>query len=294
MNRKGDSEENVFLKYLMEPQLVDQGEKFFNIMVKINDAHTLMLLKQGIISSNDSRQLLTLSQELSKKGVKALDLDPKKEDLYLNMEAYIIRQLGDYVGGKLHTGRSRNDLYAAIQRLKCREELLKIIDLLLGLRQILLDIAEDNVDKIIPGYTHMQPAQPITYAHYLSAHCSAIKRDFDRLIEAYKRTNLNPMGAGALAGTGFNIDRTLTGKYLGFDGDLVNTLDAVASRDYVAETVSGMTIFLSTISRMNQDFYFWVTSEFSIIKLPDEFVAGSSIMPQKRNPILFEHILSKP
>ena len=164
-----------------------------------------------------------------------------------------------------------------MQRLKCREELFKISDLLIQLRKVLLDTAEENADTIIPGYTHMQPAQPITYGHYLSAHASALERDFDRLAAAFRRTNLNPMGAGALAGTGFNINRNLTGSYLAFDADLANTLDAVASRDYAAEIVSALTIMLSTIGRMNQDFYFWITSEFSLIDLPDEFLFSSSI-----------------
>lgn len=139
----------------------------------------------------------------------------------------------------------------------------------------------------------MQPAQPITYGYYLAALGHAFERDFDRLMAAYTKTNLNPLGACALAGTGFAIDRTLTGAYLGFDESMQNALDAVASRDYVADIVFAMTMLLSDIGRMNQDFYFWVTSEFSLLKLPDEFVVGSSVMPQKRNPIIFEHCIAK-
>ena len=169
MKSKERNGENVFLEYLIKPQLADQAKRFFTVMVKINDAHALMLLKQGILSNSEVKQLLGLSRALSKKGVKELDLLPEREDLYLNMEAYIIEKLGDHIGGKLHTGRSRNDLYAAMQRLKCREEILNIAELLLELRNVLLDLAKDNLETIIPGYTHMQPAQPITYGHYLSA-----------------------------------------------------------------------------------------------------------------------------
>jgi argininosuccinate lyase len=284
---------NQFLTHIIEPELREQSERFFDLMLQINDAHTLMLLEQGLISINEAKQLLKISRDLARRGPKGLDLVPEKEDLYLNMESYIIEKLGARIGGKLHTGRSRNDLYATIHRLKCREEVLHITELLLELRRMLLKKGEDNLNTIIPGYTHMQPAQPITYGHYLSGLGSALKRDFDRLLAAYDRTNVNPLGAAALAGTGFKIDRRLTARYLGFDGVLTNTLDAVASRDYLAEVVSALSIMLSNIGRMNHDFYIWVTSEFSILQLPSELVIGSSIMPQKRNPTVFEHIMAK-
>ncbi|WP_337997616.1 argininosuccinate lyase [Oleispirillum naphthae] len=285
--------ENVFFKYLLEPQIAGQAEKFFDLMLKADDAHALMLLEEGILREDEARQLLNFSRQLSAQGVDAIELTPEKEDLYLNIEAHLIDTLGDYVGGKLHTGRSRNDLYATIQRIKCRDMVLDAADDMLDLRRVLLRIAEENTETIIPGYTHMQPAQPITFGYYLAALGHAFERDFERLAAAYARTNLNPLGACALAGTGFPIDRTLVGSYLGFDGNLENALDAVASRDYVADIVFAMTMLLSDIGRINQDFYFWVTSEFSILKLPDEFVVGSSIMPQKRNPIIFEHTMGK-
>lgn len=291
--RQGCEDENVFFKTLLEPQIVDQGKRLFAAMLKANDAHALMLLAQGILNEDEARQLLRLSKELSLQGVEGLELSAAKEDLYLNLESHIIGKLGDYVGGKLHTGRSRNDLYACIQRMKCRDAILDIADQLLALRQILLRTAQAHLETVIPGYTHMQPAQPITYGFYLAALGHAVERDFDRLAAAYARTNVNPLGACALAGTGFNIDRTSTASDLGFAGNLTNALDAVAARDYVADIVYAMTMLLSDISRMNQDFYFWVTSEFSILELPDEFVIGSSIMPQKRNPIIFEHSIAK-
>jgi argininosuccinate lyase len=293
MKKEVRAKGNQFLSHIIEPELREQSERFFDLMLRINDAHTLMLLEQGLISVNEAKQLLKISRELEKRGPKGLTLAPEKEDLYLNVESHIIEKLGAHIGGKLHTGRSRNDLYATIHRLKCREEVLHTAELLLELRRMLLEKAEDNLNTIIPGYTHMQPAQPITYGHYLSGLGSALKRDFDRLLAAYDRTNVNPLGAGALAGTGFNIDRRLTARYLGFDGVLTNTLDAVASRDYLAEVVSALSIMLSTISRMCHDFYIWVTPEFSILQLPDELVIGSSIMPQKRNPTVFEHIMAK-
>ncbi|MGE4529267.1 MAG: argininosuccinate lyase, partial [Rhodospirillaceae bacterium] len=285
--------ENVFYKYLLEPQIAGQAAKFFDLMLKADDAHALMLLEEGILREDEARQLLTFSRDLSAQGPQALKMSPEKEDLYLNIEAHLIDTLGDYVGGKLHTGRSRNDLYATIQRLKCRDMVLEMAEDVLDLRRVLLDIAAANTETIIPGYTHMQPAQPVTFGYYLAALGHAFERDFERLAEAYARTNLNPLGACALAGTGFPIDRTLVGSYLGFDANLENALDAVASRDYVADIVFAMTMLLSDIGRINQDFYFWVTSEFSILKLPDEFVVGSSIMPQKRNPIIFEHTMGK-
>ena len=286
-------DENVFHKYLLAPQIEEQGKRYFDVMLKVDDAHALMLLTQGIINEDEARQLLSFSRDVSVHGFRGLKTAAEREDLYLNIEAHLIDKLGDYVGGKLHTGRSRNDLYACIQRIKCRDSILDLAEQILGLRKTLLHVAGENLETVIPGYTHMQPAQPITYGYYLAALGHAFERDFDRLMAAYTKTNLNPLGACALAGTGFSIDRTLTGAYLGFDESMQNALDAVASRDYVADIVFAMTMLLSDIGRMNQDFYFWVTSEFSLLQLPDEFVVGSSVMPQKRNPIIFEHCIAK-
>jgi argininosuccinate lyase len=292
----GESEptgKNPFHAYLIEPQLQEQRQLYFELMLDVNDAHTLMLHAREILSPQEARQLLQVSQELRERGAAALLLIPEREDLYLNMEAHLIDRLGERVGGRLHMGRSRNDLYATMQRMKCRAELLRVAQLLLDLRGVILGTAESGLETVIPGYTHMQPAQPITYGHYLAGVAHAFARDSARLMAAYARINLSPLGAGALAGTGFPIDRSLVAAYLGFDGVLTNSLDAVASRDYVAEMLGAMALTLSTLSRMNQDFYFWVTSEFSLLVLPEEFVAGSSIMPQKRNPILFEHLSAK-
>ena len=293
MGRQDADKENVFYKNLLAPQIVEQSDKYFADMLKANDAQALMLLEQGILNEEEAGKLLQLSRELAAQGAANLPFTPEKEDLYLNIEAILLDRLGDYVGGKLHTGRSRNDLYAAVQRLKCRDTVLEIAEAMLELRKTLLHVAGENLTTVIPGYTHMQPAQPITYGYYLAALGHAFERDFDRLAEAYRRTNRNPLGACALAGTGFPIDRTLVGNYLGFEGDVENALDAVAARDYVADIVFAMTMLLSDLGRMHQDFYFWVTSEFSILSLPDEFVIGSSIMPQKRNPIVFEHSIAK-
>lgn len=285
--------ENVFFTCLLAPQIADQADKFFDAMLAANDAHALMLLEQGLLSGDEARKLLGFSREFAARGAHGFATSPQKEDLYLNIEAHLIDELGDYVGGKLHTGRSRNDLYATVERIKCREMLLDIADLALDLRRTLLRVAHDNLTTVIPGYTHLQPAQPITFGYYLAALGHAFERDFARLAAAYARTNLNPMGACALAGTGFPIDRAAVGGYLGFDDELRNALDAVASRDYVAEVVFAMTMLLSDIGRACQDFYVWSTSEFAILRLPDAFVVGSSIMPQKRNPIIFEHSIGK-
>lgn len=293
MERQVSEKENVFYKYLLAPQIAGQADKFFDIMLAADDAHALMLLKQGLINADEAGKLLKFSRNLAAQGAHSFEMTPEKEDLYLNLESHLIEELGDYVGGKLHTGRSRNDLYATVQRIKCRDMILDIADRILDLRHVLLRISEENLTTIIPGYTHMQPAQPITFGYYLAALGHALERDFERLTAAYARTNLNPLGACALAGTGFPIDRALVSGYLGFDGNVQNALDAVASRDYVADIVFAMTMLLSDIGRVNQDFYFWVTSECSILKLPDEFVIGSSIMPQKRNPVIFEHTIGK-
>lgn len=293
MERQITETENVFFTRLLAPQIAGQAATFFEAMLAADDAHALMLLDQGILTRDEAGRLLTFSRDLAARGAGSLELSPEREDLYLNIEAHLIAELGDYVGGKLHTGRSRNDLYAAVQRIKCRETILRLADLSLGLRAVLLEVAEANLTTVIPGYTHLQPAQPITFGYHLAALGHAFARDFERLAAAYAKTNRNPLGACALAGTGFPIDRAAVGRYLGFDGEMANALDAVASRDYVADTVFALTMLLSDIGRGCQDFYVWTTAEFGFVKLPDAFVVGSSIMPQKRNPIVFEHCIGK-
>jgi argininosuccinate lyase len=193
----------------------------------------------------------------------------------------------------MHTGRSRNDLYATMQRMLARGHWLRLTKMANALRRRLLDTAAQQIDVVMTGYTHLQPAQPITLGHYLSGVADALARDTRRLLAAWQSLNISPLGAGALATTGFPIKRERTAKLLGFDALIENSLDAVASRDYVTEVVFALTSLGITISRLNQDLHVWYSHEFGFIDIDDDIAATSSIMPQKKNPMPIEHLKAK-
>ena len=277
----------VVLKHIYQPRL-EAEVATLPYLTEVNLAHVIMLGKKGIISKHDTIALLRVLMKIDEKGIQLFELDAALEGLYYNYERYIIEELGSNVGGRLHTGRSRNDLGATLGRMRVRDLVLDILGRLLAFRQTLLDVAEQHLETVMIGHTHLQPAQPITLGHYLTAIEQALQRDTARLCLAFDSANKSCLGAGALAGTGFPIDRQLTADLLGFDGFVENTLDAVASRDYLLELFSNMAILATTLSRLAQDMYIWYTSEFGIIDFPDRLGGTSSIMPQKKNPIVLE------
>ena len=281
------------IQYIYRPRLFEDIEQDFKMMMKVNQAHVVMLIRQSIIQQEAGSTILKALLSLSEAGYKALTLDPRKEDLHYNLEAYLIQQLGPEIGGQLHTGRSRNDLYATTQRMKVRDAVNHLIQMAISVRESLIETAGKHIDTIMTGYTHLQPAQPITFAHYLSGVSDAFRRDTHRLSSTYPRLNLSPLGAGALAATGFPIDRLLTADLLGFDGLMENSIDAVASRDYIPEILSALSLVAVTLSRLNQDFHTWYTNEYSYIDITDEIAGTSSIMPQKKNPSPLEHVKAK-
>lgn len=283
----------IVSKYLFQPSILDDSNRSFQNMLKINLAHVLMLYRQSIIGAEDTCNLLKATLKLKTEGPDALELNPEYEDLYFNIEKYIVSKTGLETGGKMHTGRSRNDLYSTVTRMNVRDAAISLYKPFLELEYILLNLAKQHTTTVITGYTHMQPAQPITFAHYIISICQALERDFQRFDGAYKRLNICPLGSGAFAGTSFNIDREYTAKVLGFDGVLDNSMDAVASRDYVLEILSHLAILGSTLSRFANDLYIWSTDEFRFIEVDDSVAASSSIMPQKKNPVTLEHIKSK-
>lgn len=284
---------DVVCKYLFKPAILEHSKRSFDNMIKVNLAHVLMLSKQKIISKQASKKLLCELLALKKKGPKTLKINPLLEDYYFNVEQYIISQVGLEIGGKMHTARSRNDLGATITRMNVRDYIIDILPRIIELRSILLNIALVYTNTVLTGYTHLQPAQPITLAHYFTAIAGAIERDYQRLEEAYKRLNYSPLGGVAFAGTSFNIDRYYTAKLLGFYGPIENSMDAVVSRDYLLEISSHFSTLGSTINRFANDLYIWATHEFDFIEVDDSMAASSSIMPQKKNPITLEHIKSK-
>ena len=280
------------VEYIVKPRS-DSLDRDFRLMMLINRAHAIMLARQGILAREIVRTLLDALGELEAEGVESLYRDPGPEDLYSTMEQALIRRAGADAGGRLHTGRSRNDLGSTVTRMAVRERFLSLLDPLHELRRVLLDHAREHVDTVMPGYTHLQPAQPTTLGHYLVSVALAIQRDSDRFLEAYPRLNVSPLGACAFAGTGFPIDRDLTAGLLGFDGVVESTTDAVASRDYATEVLAAVAALGVTLSRLAQDLYLWCSDEWSTMEVASEVAFSSSIMPQKKNPGTLEHIKAK-
>jgi argininosuccinate lyase len=285
--RLAEKPDRVILEHIYQKRL-KRDEAILPYLTEANLAHVIMLARTGIIQESDAKALLKVLMHIDKQGKDLFDLDAELEGLYYNYERYLIETLGSRTGGRLHTGRSRNDLGATTSRMKVRDLVLRLLHQIIEFRSSLLRMAQEHLDTVITGYTHLQPAQPITLAHYLTAIEQALQRDTARMLRAFENTNRSCLGAGALAGTGFPIDRQLTADLLGFDGFLENTLDAVGGRDYLLELFSGLAILAITLSRLAQDLFVWYTHEFGIIGLPDRLGGTSSIMPQKKNPIIME------
>jgi len=256
-------------------------------------AHAKMLAKTGIIKKAEADKIVN--------GLKAIEkeIDANKfkfsiedEDIHMAVEKRLISLIGD-TGKKLHTARSRNDQVALDIRLYLRDEIKNMISLIDKFHKTLVLLAKKNIDVIMPGYTHLQQAQPILFSHYLLAYYEMFKRDRDRLLDCYKRANIMPLGSGALAGTTFPIDREYTAKLLGFDGVTKNSLDTVSDRDFIIEFLSAASIIIMHLSRMSEELIIWSSSEFGFIELPDAFCTGSSMMPQKKNPDVPELVRGK-
>jgi argininosuccinate lyase len=256
-------------------------------------AHAKMLTHQKIISKDDAQKIIAGLEGIAKDiETGSFDFKQELEDIHMNIESALIERIGD-VGGKVHTARSRNDQVALDLRLYLRDETKITIKLLTTLQFALIKIAETHTRTIMPGYTHMQRAQPVTLAHYMLAYVEMFKRDIERCEDEYKRINTLPLGACALAGTTLNTDRHFVAKELGFDRICENSIDAVSDRDFVIEYISSSSILMMHLSRMAEELILWATQEFSFIKLPDAFTTGSSIMPQKKNPDVLELIRGK-
>ncbi|MCS7095524.1 MAG: argininosuccinate lyase [Nitrososphaerota archaeon] len=258
-------------------------------IIKINQAHVIMLTEQKIIELHVGNKLLQALNKIKPK-VKSRIL---VEDVHMLLEEKVLELCGPEVGGNLHIAKSRNDQVATAIRMELRERIIDVMDSIVNLQDALLNLAMRHINTIFPGYTHMQPAQPITFAHYLLSFVDCFSRDLQRLKEVYTRVNLCPMGAGALATSSFPVNRELVAELLGFEGIVENSLDAVGSRDFVVETIAAMAVTAVDISRLAQDLILFGSSDFSLIELPDEFSSTSSIMPQKKNPDLLEVIRAR-
>ncbi|MFB6361907.1 MAG: argininosuccinate lyase, partial [Halobacteriales archaeon] len=253
-------------------------ERLFEADLAVDRAHVVMLAEQDIIDPDDASAILDALNVISSG---AYELLPDGEDVHAAIESRVIDIAGE-AGERMHTARSRNDEVAACLRIRLREDLLASIEATLDLRDTLADAAEDHRETLLPGYTHLQPAQPTTVAHWLLSYESALRRDTARLLDAYDRTNRSPLGAAAFAGTPFPIDRRLTANLLGFDGLVENSMDAVSARDFLFEAVGALTGLALTLSGLAGDLIHFANRGF--VELDDDYASTSSIMPQKKNP----------
>ena len=263
--------------------------RLFEHVVKINQAHIIMLVERRIIDASAGKKLL---QALGTVKLPAILLKPI-EDVHMYVEEEVTKKTGLEIGGNLSIGKSRNDQVATAIRMELRRCLFLLLHSIVLVQEELINLSERNLSTIIPGYTHFQPAQPITFAHYLVAQFDAIQRDLERLQETYHHVNVSPMGAGALATTSFPIDRTIVAQLLGFNSTVENSLDAVSSRDFILETLANLVILNVNLSRQAEDLILWSSSSYKLIEIPDEFASTSSIMPQKKNPDVLEVIRAR-
>lgn len=261
--------------------------------IKGSMAHAAMLGATGIIDKSESDKIVKgLADILDDIKSGSLKIDESAEDIHTFVEGELTKRLGD-TGKRLHTARSRNDQVALDIRMTLKKEVDKIDAGIRRLISVLCDKAQENTDTIMPGYTHLQRAQPITLAHHLMAYCSMLMRDIDRLADTKRRMNILPLGSGALAGTTYPIDRNAVAKELGFDGVTSNSLDGVSDRDFCIELACNLSLVMTHLSRFCEEIIMWCSWEFKFIELDDAFATGSSIMPQKKNPDIAELVRGK-
>ncbi len=280
----------IYAETVLAVNFNDARKYFLEALIEIHYAHTLMLAQQGIISQSDAGACLRALDDLDRKAIGAAIYDGSFEDLFFYVEDQLAKCCGAAdIAGKMHTARSRNDIDLTLYRMCLRRELLKVADGVLSVRRELTQLAADNIDTVMPAYTHMQPAQPTTLAHYLLAAVEFLGRDSERLKAAFANVNRSPLGACAITTTGLPIDRECTARLLGFEGLQVNSYGAIAAIDYLTESASAAAVAMINLGKLVQDLLLWTTAEYGFLRLSDGFVQISSIMPQKRNPVSLEH-----
>ena len=281
-SRLGNDLSDITLDYVSSID-DDAAIAFYDIVG--SQAHALMLYQQNIITKNDAKKILSSLESLKDE---TFDSSSGAEDIHELIEALVIKRAGMASGGKMHTARSRNDQVVLDIRMKIRDDINIICNCLLDTIEALVSVAKNHQKTIMPLYTHLQQAQAGLFSHYLLAHADVLSRDFQRLYGTFERINQSPLGAGPVGGTSIPIDRHSTAKMLGFDDVIENSIDATSTRDFVAEYVSMISILMTNLSKIAEDFVIWSTSEFSFIELSDEFTSPSSVMPQKKNPDILE------
>ena len=268
-------------------------QRFWEQDIRGSIAHVTMLAKQGILTEEEKQQIVEGLEGIKRDVANGtLPITEEYEDIHSFVEANLIDRIGD-AGKKLHTGRSRNDQVALDMKLYTRDEILELDALLKGILQSLLKLMKENTETFMPGFTHLQKAQPITLAHHLGAYFEMFKRDRSRMKDIYRRMNYCPLGSGALAGTTYPLDREYTAELLDFDGPTLNSMDSVADRDYQIELLSAMSTVMMHLSRFSEEVIIWNSNEYQFVEIDDAYSTGSSIMPQKKNPDIAELVRGK-
>ncbi len=268
-------------------------QKFYRQDIRGSIAHVTMLAAAGILTDTERDQIIDgLNGILADVENGTLEITDTYEDIHSFVEANLIDRIGD-VGKKLHTGRSRNDQVALDMKLYTRDELVEVKSLVANLMKVLHQLMKDNTNTYMPGFTHLQKAQPVTFAHHVGAYMEMFKRDYSRLCDIYDRMNYCPLGSGALAGTTYPLDRELTASLLDFAGPTLNSMDSVSDRDYVIEMLSAFSTIMMHLSRFSEEIIIWNSNEYQFVELDDAYSTGSSIMPQKKNPDIAELVRGK-
>ncbi len=280
----------MYAETVLQVGFEDAQRLFLDHLLEIHYAHTLMLARAGIMPLGVARICLRALDGLDREGIRTAPYDGSTEDLFFYVERELERACGAENSGWMHTARSRNDIDIALYRLRLRRDILRVLEALNGARRAVLSLARTHLLTLMPAYTHTQPAQPITFGHYLAGLAEMLERDAGRLQAAFRTVNRCPLGACAIATTGFPIDREYTAGLLCFDGLQLNSYGAIAATDYLTETAGAVATAMTGLGRVAQDFLLWCTAEFGYLRLSDAWVQISSIMPQKRNPVPFEHV----
>jgi argininosuccinate lyase len=281
-----------YVRLVLDENFEDAKRLFLDPLMAIQYAHLAMLAETGIVGRPEARRLRAALDAIDLAAVRATRYDGECEDLFFHVERLIVEACGADAAGQMHTARSRNDIDMTMYRIRLREQLLDLAGEALALRRSLATLAGAHRETIFPAHTHTQPAQPTTVAHYLLAFIEELARDHARFVAAFETTNRCPLGACAITGTGFPIDRRRTSELLGFSGPTGNTYGSIATVDYVLESAGAAVVTLAGLGRFLQDMLLWCTSEIGYLRLPDTLVQASSIMPQKRNPVALEHARS--
>jgi argininosuccinate lyase len=282
-----------YAEHVLKPSFDEAQAHLFDLMIAANKAHAVMLTEQEIVSAQNGAALLRALEQVEREGKQARRYQPGIEDLFFSVENRLVELAGPEVGGNLQIARSRNDLGAALTRMTLRERLLAVMAALDDLRSVLWGFARQHLETVMPGYTHTQPAQPTTMAHYVGAILSFLGRDALRLQTAHKVTNRSPLGAAAFTTSGYPISRYRVAELLGFDGLMENSHDAIGAADFMTTTASALMTMALNLSRITRDLLFWATQEAKAIHIHDAFIQISSIMPQKRNPVVLEHLRAR-